>query len=47
MARYFGIDQANTLLAEVRPLLEGLRSDRDRVTEVPFGTGATGRPGQT
>lgn len=33
MARYFGIDDANALLADVRPLLEGLRSDRDRLAE--------------
>ncbi len=34
MASYFGIDQANARLADVRPLLEQLRSDRDRVAEL-------------
>jgi len=34
MARYFGIDEANALLADVRPLLEQLRADRDRVAEL-------------
>ena len=34
MARYFGIDGANEMLAEVRPLLEQLRDDRERVAEV-------------
>jgi hypothetical protein len=34
MARYFGIDEANIALAEVRPVLEELREDRDRVAEI-------------
>jgi hypothetical protein len=34
VARYFGIDQANERVAEVRPMLEQLRTDRDRVAEV-------------
>jgi hypothetical protein len=34
MARYFAIDEANSLLAEVQPLLEGLKADRDRVAEL-------------
>ena len=34
MARYFGIDEANELVREVRPLLEQLRDDRDRVAEI-------------
>ena len=34
MARYFGIHEANERLAEVRPLLEQLRADRDRVAEI-------------
>jgi hypothetical protein len=34
MARYFGIDEANALVADVRPLLEQLRADRDRVAEL-------------
>lgn len=34
MARYFGIDEANDRLAEVRPLLEQLKADRDRVAEL-------------
>ena len=34
MARYFGIDEANERVAQVRPLLEQLRADRDRVAEV-------------
>jgi hypothetical protein len=34
MARYFGIDEANARLADVRPLLEQLRADRDRVAEL-------------
>ena len=33
MARYFGLDEANSLLIDVRPLLEGLRDDRERVAE--------------
>jgi hypothetical protein len=31
MARYFGIDEANERLADVQPLLEQLKADRDRV----------------
>jgi hypothetical protein len=31
MARYFAIDEANALLAEVQPLLEQLKVDRDLV----------------
>jgi hypothetical protein len=31
MARFFGIDEANELLADVQPLLEQLKADRDRV----------------
>ncbi len=34
MARYFGIDEANELVADVRPVLERLRDDRERVAEV-------------
>ncbi|CAN5786311.1 DUF2203 domain-containing protein [soil metagenome] len=34
MARYFAIDEANARLADVQPLLEQLRADRDRVAEV-------------
>jgi hypothetical protein len=34
VARYFGIDEANERLADVRPLLEQLRADRDRVAEL-------------
>lgn len=33
MARYYGIDEANLLLAKVKPLLESLRDDRDAVAE--------------
>jgi hypothetical protein len=33
MARYFGLDEANSLLIDVRPLLEGLRDDRERVAD--------------
>jgi hypothetical protein len=33
MARYFGIDEANERLADVRPVLEDLKADRDRVAE--------------
>lgn len=33
MARYYGIDGANERLAEVRPLLEQLRADREAVAE--------------
>ena len=31
MARYFGIDEANERLADVEPLLEQLKADRNRV----------------
>lgn len=31
MARYYGIDEANARLGELRPLLERLRADRDAV----------------
>jgi hypothetical protein len=34
MARYFGIVEANEMLGEVRPLLQGLKDDRDRVAEI-------------
>ena len=34
MARYFGIDEANAVLADARPVLEQLRADRERVAEV-------------
>jgi hypothetical protein len=34
MARYFGIDEANERLLDVRPLLEQLRADRDLVAEL-------------
>jgi hypothetical protein len=34
MARYFGIDEANERVREVRPVLEQLRADRDRVAEL-------------
>ena len=34
MARYFGIDEANARLADVQPLLEQLKVDRDRVAEL-------------
>ncbi len=34
MTRYFGIDEANARLADLRPLLEELRADRDRVAEI-------------
>jgi hypothetical protein len=33
MARYYGIDEANERLTEVRPLLERLRDDRAAVAE--------------
>lgn len=33
MARYYDIDAANARLAEVRPLLERLQDDRDRIAE--------------
>ena len=34
MARYFGIDEANALLSDARPVLEELRDDRARVAEL-------------
>jgi hypothetical protein len=34
MARYFGIDEANARLADIQPLLEQLKADRDRVAEL-------------
>ena len=34
MARYFGIDEANERLADVAPLLEQLKAERDRVAEL-------------
>lgn len=34
VARYFGIDEANERIAQVRPLLERLRADRDRVAQL-------------
>ena len=34
MARYFGIHEANDRIAELRPLLEQLRADRNRVAEI-------------
>ena len=34
MARYFAIDEANARLTDVRPLLELLRADRNRVAEL-------------
>jgi hypothetical protein len=34
VGRYFGIDEANERLADVRPLLEQLRDDRERVAEL-------------
>ena len=33
MARFYGIDEANARLEELRPLLEQLRADRDAVAE--------------
>lgn len=33
MARFYGIDEANELLVELRPLLENLRSDRQVVAD--------------
>jgi hypothetical protein len=32
--RYYDIDAANARIGELRPLLEGLRDDRDRVAEL-------------
>ena len=34
MARYFGIDDANAMLTEARPVLEQLRAHRERVAEI-------------
>lgn len=34
MAQYFGIDAANERLRDVKPLLEQLKADRDRVAEI-------------
>jgi hypothetical protein len=34
MARYFAIDEANSRLADVEPLLVELKEDRDRVAEL-------------
>jgi hypothetical protein len=34
MARYFGIDEANARVADVRPVLEALRDDRERVADL-------------
>ena len=34
MARFYRIDEANDRLAELRPLLEALRDDRDRVANL-------------
>jgi hypothetical protein len=34
VARYFGIDEANERLVGLRPLLEQLKADRDRVAEI-------------
>jgi hypothetical protein len=34
MARYFAIDEANARLAEVQPLLEQLKADRDEVARL-------------
>ena len=34
MARYFGIDEANDRVAQVRPMLEQLRADRDHVAKL-------------
>ena len=34
MARYFGIDEANDRVLQLRPMLERLRDDRDRVAEL-------------
>ena len=37
MGRYFGIDEANELLADVKPVLERLRADREQVAEIQAG----------
>jgi hypothetical protein len=34
MSRYFGLDEANRRLADLRPLLVDLRADRDALAEV-------------
>ena len=34
VARYFGIDEANDRLAQLRPMLEQLRADRDRIAQL-------------
>ena len=34
MARYFAIDEANTLLRDAKAVLQQLRDDRDRVAEI-------------
>jgi hypothetical protein len=34
MARYYSIAEANDRLAALRPVLEGLRSDRDKVADM-------------
>jgi hypothetical protein len=34
MARYFGIDEANDRLQELRPMLEQLRADRDQIARL-------------
>jgi hypothetical protein len=34
VARYFGIDEANERLLELRPMLERLRADRDRIAKL-------------
>ena len=34
MARYYRLDEANERLAELRPMLEGLRADRNTVAEL-------------
>jgi hypothetical protein len=34
VTRFFGIDEANELLLEVRPLLEQLREDREEVARI-------------
>ena len=34
MARYFGLDEANQRICDVRPVLERLRDDRERLADV-------------
>jgi hypothetical protein len=34
VTRFFGIDEANEMLLELRPLLEQLRADREEVAEI-------------